>query len=210
VKYTGRIFSLGYVLLISISIVSAYLFIPRLLFGLVTLFLLFAWYFGKKYDQQKFRADKDFLTNAYSRRVIFEVFPKLKKESSDLIIMMLDIDNFKFINDQFGHDVGDIVLQKVAHLLVQNTRKKWDRAIRWGGDEFILLLSLDAKKEAHKIIEHLERGFQKLSEEMNMEIRSSMGFTFCNPSTQSITDLIRTADLNMYQHKNGKKTELFG
>jgi diguanylate cyclase (GGDEF)-like protein len=196
--------------LVSISVITSYLFVPQLLFGIEVLFLLLAWYLGKKYDQQKFRADKDFLTNAYSRRTLFEVFPKLKKESSYLIIIMLDVDNFKSINDRFGHDVGDIVLQKVAHLLVQNTRKKWDRAIRWGGDEFILLLSLDAKKEAHKIIEYLERGFQKLSEEMNMEIRSSMGFTFCDHSTQSITDLIRTADFNMYQHKNGEKAEIFG
>lgn len=204
------IFSFGYIVLVSISVITSYLFVPQLLFGIEVLFLLFAWYFGKKYDQQKFRADKDFLTNTYSRRILFEIFPKLKKDDSELIIIMLDVDNFKSINDRFGHDVGDIVLQKVAHLLVQNTRKKWDRVIRWGGDEFILLLSLDAKKEAHKVIEHLERGFQNLSEEMDIEIRSSIGFTFCNPSTQSITDLIRTADLNMYQHKNRKKAELFG
>jgi diguanylate cyclase (GGDEF)-like protein len=208
VKYSGRIFSLGYALLISISILSTYLFVPRMLFGVVALFLLFAWYFGKKYDQQKFRADKDFLTNVYSRRVIFELFPKLIKEDLDLIIIMFDIDNFKFINDHFGHDVGDIVLQKVAHLLVQNTRKKWDRVIRWGGDEFILLLSLDDKKEAPTIIEHLERGFQKLSKEMDMVVRPSIGFTYCNRPTQSITDLIRTADLNMYQQKNGKRAEI--
>jgi len=204
-KHTGRLFGIGLAVLFSFSSIITYLYIPKLLVIIESLFLFIAWYFGKKYDQIKYRYDKDHLTNTYNRRVLLDDVPKLYKETSNLTVLMIDMDHFKSINDKYGHNVGDMVLQKVAHLLIQNTRNKSDMVIRWGGDEFILLLSFGDENEVNQIIERLENGFKRLSRELKMDIRASIGYTFCSNSTQPIGDFIRTADFNMYQHKRKKK-----
>jgi len=85
----------------------------------------------------------DMLTGAYNRRK-FEYFVGLEIEEretyfSPFSIIMFDIDNFKEINDYFGHKKGDIILQNVT-ALVKNTLRENDKLFRWGGDEFIILL----------------------------------------------------------------------
>jgi len=207
-KYTGRVCCVGLVfLVICVSVITYYLWIPRLIpLTAISIFFI-AWYLGKKYDQLKYQAYKDFLTNTYNRRTLFEVVPMLYKKNPKLTVLMIDIDKFKSINDRFGHDVGDLVLQKVAHLLIQNTRNKLDVVIRWGGDEFIILLSTDDEEEVKNIIDRLEIGFKHLSKELKMSIHASIGYTVCTNTTQPIEDYIRMADLNMYRHK---KQKIFG
>lgn len=97
-----------------------------------------------KNEQLEKMATLDMLTGAYNRRK-FEYFIGLEIEEkenygSPFSIIMFDIDNFKQINDYYGHKKGDIILQKIT-VLVKNIMRENDKLFRWGGDEFIILLS---------------------------------------------------------------------
>lgn len=108
-------------------------------------------------------ATLDMLTGAYNRRK-FEYslsleIQKKEKYDSPFSIIVLDVDNFKRINDDNGHENGDRILQDVT-ALIQNTLRATDKLFRWGGDEFIILLpelSLDnARKVADRVRETIE------------------------------------------------------
>ncbi|UUM30950.1 GGDEF domain-containing protein [Vibrio japonicus] len=112
----------------------------------------------------KQEAEQDHLTHLYNRRAIdhllFRELCRSKKISTDLSILLIDLDNFKNINDEFGHAFGDKTLVKVASFLRANTRN-YDILGRWGGDEFILICP--NLRESHSVAyaERLLDGFQK-------------------------------------------------
>ncbi len=100
--------------------------------------------FAYKCGQLVQTAFRDSLTQLNNRHylaaAIGERLAKLKKSGADVSLLMIDIDNFKQINDSHGHGAGDAVLRQVAALLKANIRKD-DFAIRWGGEEFLIVLA---------------------------------------------------------------------
>jgi diguanylate cyclase (GGDEF)-like protein len=88
----------------------------------------------------------DKLTNAYNREFFDQNYKKFISEystsNSKLAIAMLDIDHFKLVNDNYGHDIGDQVLIQFVDTLHKNSRKN-DILVRWGGEEFIMILKID-------------------------------------------------------------------
>lgn len=88
-------------------------------------------------------ASTDTLTGLYNRRQILDIFAqelvKLRRSHRPLSIIMIDIDNFKSLNDQFGHECGDDALKAIADCFRQTLRSQ-DHLARWGGEEFLLLL----------------------------------------------------------------------
>jgi diguanylate cyclase (GGDEF)-like protein len=150
-------------------------------------------------------AIKDFLTGLYNRRYFMDVGKTLLKNAArehfDIAVAVLDIDHFKNINDQYGHETGDLVLRYLAGVLKKHFRAS-DVVARIGGEEFCIL-AVNLKKE------HTVSHFEKLRSDLEMqEIKSGKGtirFTASIGVTCEIKDdlelMINNADRLMYQAK---------
>lgn len=126
-----------------------------------------------------------------------------KRYGHYVAVMLLDLDNFKDINDTLGHHVGDKLLQEVGQRLVKLLRQG-DTVCRMGGDEFLILLPEIKKKEdttmvAQKIIETFEQPF--LLEDRNIHITTSIGIALYPESSDDVDTLIKFADIAMYRVK---------
>lgn len=150
---------------------------------------------------------RDFLTGLLNRRGFLEaVENRLKKASQRSMLLFIDLDHFKHINDRYGHEAGDEALKAFAHILEGSLRAD-DIPARWGGDEFIAFLS-DAGSEAfdivhHRILERLEH-FNRMHEypwKLSISVGSSV---YGENGVTSLHALIAEADARMYasrQHK---------
>lgn len=138
-------------------------------------------------------------------RIEFEMQAKL---TSNFYLLMIDLDGFKNVNDEFGHEAGDKVLCNFAQLLTMIVRKS-DFTARLGGDEFIIILKdLDnaeqAQHIAQKIITDAARPYL-LVKQMEINIGASIGITCVNAPDFDITDVLHQADEAMYAAKRAGK-----
>ena len=149
-------------------------------------------------------AHNDKLTGLYNRNYLdyllgFE-FYNAKQAQTKFVIMMLDIDNFKFCNDHYGHDFGDKVLNLAAGKILENTRKT-DTAGRYGGDEFMVILPsstiADAKIVAQRILEEV---YQLVVEDSSAKISVSIGIA-SRTNEKEVSELIKKVDTAMYKAK---------
>jgi len=174
------------------------------------LILPFFWWMGKKYDEAKFYSDRDPLTSLHNRRFIFEVLPalleKADKNKEKLSVFVVDIDNFKKINDTYGHEVGDAVLRDVSHSLLKNARRR-DLIARWGGDEFLVIMP-HTKHESKSHLsswDDIDKNLKAYCGDSVINISVSIGNSIYPENGKSPNDLIRIADQRMYALKSAKK-----
>lgn len=113
---------------------------------------------------------------------------------------MLDIDRFKIINDTYGHNVGDLVLKRIADVILSRIRKT-DTLARWGGDEFVILLSDTPLEAAIKVAEDIKIELHKLSIAGVPSVTVSMGVAD-NIGCDCIDTVVKKADDLMYQAKS--------
>ncbi|MDB2562462.1 GGDEF domain-containing protein [Sulfurimonas sp.] len=165
------------------------------------------------------QANNDYLTNLYNRRYFNEIaqsFMKIaKRENTSMSLIMIDIDDFKNINDTYGHTIGDQVIKLLASLLKSHTRES-DIASRFGGEEFVILLPSTSEKGALKIAENLRSVVAsqnvKISNDKYIKFTISLGLSSMkNNEDNLISDILNRADKALYEAKeNGKnKTEVF-
>lgn len=153
------------------------------------------------------RVIHDKLTDAYNREY-FEVNYKLiikefTNTSSKLAIAFLDIDHFKNVNDTFGHDVGDEVLKTFVNILKKFSRRD-DILIRWGGEEFIMLLKITSKEDLEDAIEHLRKVVEIHTFTKVGKITCSIGATIYQ-NEEDIESTLKRADEAVYNAKaNGR------
>ena len=151
-------------------------------------------------------AHYDSLTGLSSRPILIDQLQQAIKSEQKLAVAYLDLDNFKPINDKYGHETGDFVLKTIAQRL-QSTLRKEDTLARIGGDEFIFLL----RGAAHTIQEY-EILLQEVLIEVNdpiklaefscsVQISASVGVALPNNDGLSCDDVLRRADQTMYQAK---------
>jgi diguanylate cyclase (GGDEF)-like protein len=149
----------------------------------------------------------DPLTELYNRRrfeiVVDREFTRTQRYTSPLSCLMLDIDHFKSINDEFGHRTGDHVLRGLAGIITKNIREV-DTAARWGGEEFVILMPETEKNSAMvpatRILE--QTSAEAFGELAAGQITVSIGVA-CSPDPEipSGERLIDTSDLAMYEAK---------
>jgi len=127
---------------------------------------------------------------------------------SPLSLIMLDVDNFKSVNDRYGHPVGDLVLQQVAAVLQQQIRES-DVAARYGGEEFAVILPSAAPQAAMEVAERLRATTEATpmgSERHRDRVTISLGVaTLPAPDVNDMDDLVKTADAALYRAKAAGK-----
>ena len=133
-----------------------------------------------------------------------------KRHCWTLAVMFLDIDAFKAINDNYGHDIGDSVLCTISERLKANTRSD-DTVCRYGGDEFLfLLMEVKNKESVEKIAQSLLKIIQqpcivkKGDSVIQLIIKSSIGISMYPQNGETVDDLINSADQAMYLSKKSK------
>lgn len=147
-------------------------------------------------------ANKDHLTNLHNHRSFQEQLRVAKEKNIVFYLVFADIDEFKKINDKFGHVVGDLVLKKVAKILSMNIPPNHGTVFRYGGEEFAILLYTEDYNNVVALLENLK---QKISEEVHDyhegKFSITMSFGCCRNSDQEPVDLIDNADKLLYEAK---------
>ncbi|MES2584093.1 MAG: EAL domain-containing protein [Pseudomonadota bacterium] len=161
----------------------------------------------------------DALTSLPNRRLLLEQLKRAlhtnARHHRHGALLFIDLDNFKTLNDTLGHDVGDLLLQQVAQRLTACVRES-DTVARLGGDEFVLVLE-DLETEAHaaalqadsvgkKILATLNQPYDLAGREHHSS--PSMGITLFDAHSTSVDDLLKQADLAMYQAKAAGRNTL--
>ncbi|MDH4232053.1 MAG: diguanylate cyclase [Nitrospirota bacterium] len=153
----------------------------------------------------------DELTSIFAQRhfrtSIDKKFLEFEKYGTKLSLLMLDIDDFKKINDTYGHMVGDSVLRDTARSIMFSIREN-DLAFRYGGEEFTVILPSTGFTGAKLVAERIRRNLEEhVFEEgtINLHITVSIGASTCPDNAKTAKDLILAADESLYQAKrNGK------
>ena len=166
--------------------------------------------YNQLYEQNRLAAEKlnyeathDGLTGLYNRAAYASMLDSLTSAGADIALILLDVDLFKHINDQFGHDIGDAVLKSIAGSLRGSFRRE-DVVCRIGGDEFAIIMSHADSSFKDLICEKLQKVAKRLANpEDNMPIVTlSVGVGFTDQLLPG-TDIFKNADLALYQVKNG-------
>jgi diguanylate cyclase (GGDEF)-like protein/PAS domain S-box-containing protein len=154
-----------------------------------------------------YQAHHDYLTNL-PNRILFndrlqQCILRSKREKSKIALFFIDLDNFKDINDTYGHDVGDKVLIEVADRISGVIRKN-DTLSRLGGDEFTIILdslkhTKDVSPLAQKVLLSLDKPI--MVDNKKLHISASIGISIYPDDTKSIKDMLKFADIAMYRAK---------
>ncbi len=222
-----------------IVIISSIMFIPtdiiahatyslefelRLIYSFVTVTFLSALYehsreraykhtleLSKKYQQL---AHFDPLTQLSNRRDALHILQReqarIVRNKEPLTVILCDVDHFKKINDQYGHNAGDAVLIDLAKIFTENIREQ-DCIARWGGEEFLFILpgtlAINANIFAEKVQAILHQHLVCFESE-KIKVTVSMGIEQFNEN-QSIDEAINNADKYLYQAKNAGRNQIF-
>jgi len=155
---------------------------------------------NKKY---KSLASKDRLTNLYNRykfeQLYYSIQKTLLQQNKSLVLIIIDIDHFKQVNDTYGHNVGDAVLKQFADLLIKHTRES-DIVSRWGGEEFIILLSNIDIQTACMVADKLRTTIEKRHFETVEHITASFGITHIQ-NYSTLQESVEKADKALYKAK---------
>jgi diguanylate cyclase (GGDEF)-like protein len=159
---------------------------------------------------------RDPLTNALNSRGFKELAEReiyrLTRSGLALTIAFLDVDNFKNINDNLGHTVGDILLTTIVKTIYLNTRKS-DVVARVGGDEFVVLFPDTGQDAARSTVAKIREKLLNVAAQHNWPVTFSIGVLTCLKPPPSLDALIGMADKLMYSvktcHKNGIAFEVY-
>jgi len=189
----------------------------------ITLYLtilppLISGYWGYRLSQQialyKKLSSYDPLTNLLNRAAIFKslsnYFELSKRHSFAVSSLMIDIDHFKKINDEYGHSFGDHVLKTISQTIKQNLRKT-DLVGRYGGEEFLSVLPYTDLQSTVVVAERLRRTVESLPVEKDnkrLNVTISLGASSVDEKTENFESLIKRADENLYRAKKAGRNKV--
>ena len=161
-------------------------------------------------DRLRAQATIDPLTGCHNRRGFDEILQvelgRARRGGRPLTLVLLDIDHFKKVNDQHGHEVGDHALQRIGRA-VRHTFRSTDSACRYGGEEFALIFPETSKEEGTRLAERLRVLIETLppNAEVPQSLTASFGVASYPDDAAESTELIRAADRALYTAKaNGR------
>ena len=155
--------------------------------------------------------DLDALTNIYNRKGFYHQLERIQKINVGLgAICLIDTDNLKLVNDNYGHDVGDVYLKQIASLLSQLENDN-NIVARIGGDEFIIVLynyaSISQLNTMVEDIIKLQNGHVlKVNDDLIIDLEFSLGIAYYPEDGKNFEELIKIADDKMYANKHERKS----
>jgi two-component system, cell cycle response regulator len=167
------------------------------------------------YDKLNHEANTDRFTGCYNKtyfnnRLDLEV-KKSKVTGDPLTVIVFDLDNFKPLNDNFGHDAGDYVLKDLATLIRQNGIREQDVFARYGGEEFVILMPKTNLKQGFEIAERLRKliaDHDFVYEAKRLPVTASIGVADYRQGVLTGTDLFKRADSAVYKAKEGGRNQV--
>ncbi|MFA5088593.1 MAG: sensor domain-containing diguanylate cyclase [Candidatus Omnitrophota bacterium] len=153
----------------------------------------------------------DLWNHGYFQNTLLEEIKKAMNKNTPLSLLMIDIDNFKSLNDTYGHQNGDTVLRDLAELL-RNSSREIDCVCRYGGEEFSMILTQTDKGQAYTIAERIREKianykFQNFKPNQQLQITVSIGLASFPMDAGTPEELIEKADKSMYVAKLGGKNQ---
>jgi diguanylate cyclase (GGDEF)-like protein len=161
--------------------------------------------------EEQLAARTDFVTGAANARYFHELLQmeinRIHRYPHPITVVYIDIDNFKLVNDLYGHKIGDDVLRSIASELKSQLRRT-DIVARVGGDEFALLLPSTQQPDAKVVISKVHTHLGEAMKQRNWPVTFSMGAVTCVSPPHSPEQLINLADELMYEVKNTTKNDV--
>lgn len=165
----------------------------------------------KTIEELEYLASRDTMTGVYNRRKFFELSkPIFDQYDTNLFIAMLDIDHFKKVNDTFGHDAGDLVIKQIAKT-VSDMLPQHSVFARIGGEEFVAICIEESTEKIVRIFDDIRNVISLSSVDYNghqINFTISNGIAQKNGSVTSIDDLIKQADIALYDAKNSGRNKI--
>ncbi|WP_084583505.1 GGDEF domain-containing protein [Sphingomonas azotifigens] len=162
-------------------------------------------------EKLRTQALRDPLTGLYNRRYMEDALSRYasltERTGTHLSVIMIDLDHFKKLNDEFGHAVGDSVLREAAAAIMSALRTS-DVACRYGGEELLVILPECGITEASAKAEVLRERIEALSATHDAKISASFGVAAIPESTRSVADLLGVADAALYQAKQAGRNRV--
>lgn len=160
-------------------------------------------------EQVRLQSVTDPLTDVYNRRSLDEMaarfISRARRSQEPLTFLMVDVDRFKEVNTRFGHITGDFVLSEVAGLLRSSTRGS-DAVVRYGGDEFLIILANTPSQNAGVVIRRISDYLGRWNEGKHLDnfpLSVSVGVAGWSDG-QTLDEVLDSADQNMYEYKHAK------
>lgn len=161
-------------------------------------------------------AFRDGLTGLYNRKFLEEnskkLVPQALRENFNIGVLMLDMDHFKAVNDEYGHDIGDKVLKELSRILNETLRES-DIIIRYGGEEFIVLLvgvksEEDALNVANKIGDNVRQNEIDVYAGNKLKKTVSLGLSMFPSDSKSFDSVLKNADIALYKAKDSGRDQV--
>ncbi|QSX34190.1 GGDEF domain-containing protein [Shewanella avicenniae] len=160
-----------------------------------------------------YNATHDALTGLLNRRgaelKFKEQLSYANRHNYQFILAMLDLNDFKPVNDHYGHEAGDVVLKVIASRLLGVLRAD-DTIVRWGGDEFVVGFVLEDLERLYIILDDIQRQFTipiEISNDIKVNVGASIGVSLSSVEGYNLTALLESADATMYLVKNSDKRQ---
>lgn len=151
-------------------------------------------------------ASTDPLTGLYNRRSMDIFLSQAVETESNFALIMCDIDDFKKVNDTYGHDLGDVVLKGVASITAEQVKEK-GYVCRWGGEEILILLNNASEENTFRIAENIRRNVANQMFDLNekwIHCSLTLGIAF-HHSDEAVEETITRADYKLYRGKRSGK-----
>lgn len=161
-------------------------------------------------------AFRDGLTGLYNRKFLDEhskkLIPYARREKFNIGVLMLDMDHFKAVNDEYGHDIGDKVLKELSRILEENVRES-DIVVRYGGEEFIVLLvgidnAEESLKVANKIREKVRENEIDVYAGAKLKKTISIGLSMFPDDSKTLEGVMKNADIALYEAKSSGRDKV--
>ncbi len=168
---------------------------------------------AQEHGRMKDLAMRDSLTELFNRRIFDETLAQKVKypDMHPVSLLIIDLDNFKQVNDTFGHQAGDQVLKTFAKILKESCRGQ-DLVARFGGEEFAIILSQTKAATAHAIAQRIRNRLSKTVftfDDRTLHMTASVGLATCQEGNSIFTaNLVKQADRALYQAKRSGKNKV--